>query len=276
MQSVFVSINEQIQLPSADEEVMLGVQWGKVEVFPTPAYWAYQVKAREITNSFARYKLGNSLIEETAACMLGGHGIPAAVGIAAFKKLQSKHLFSGVYAEDDIYEVLSQPLEVNERLIKYRFARQKSKYLSKMLSFMHNNQPPLDSGKKLREWLLQIPGVGLKTASWIARNWLNANDVAILDIHIIRAGNICGFLDKKMSVEKNYLELEDQFLKFSNAIGVKASDLDAVIWYEMMSSPKTIANIIGLPRKNINTHNRKLLSHPNKRSTHANQLTLFK
>ncbi|MDZ3993341.1 hypothetical protein PspTeo4_24872 [Pseudomonas sp. Teo4] len=47
---------------------------------------------------------------------------------------------------------------------------------------------PLHSGRALRDWLLELPGIGYKTASWVARNWLDADDVAILDIHILRAG----------------------------------------------------------------------------------------
>jgi endonuclease III len=48
---------------------------------------------------------------------------------------------------------------------------------------------------------MSLPGIGPKTASWIARNWLDADDVAILDIHIMRVGQVIGLfpLSKRWS-----------------------------------------------------------------------------
>src|SRR6185436_19848337 len=97
-------------------------------------------------------------------------------------------------------------------------------------------------------WLLDIPGVGYKTASWIARNWLNSDDVAILDIHIQRAGRLVGLFPDELTVQKHYLKLEALFLEFSRTLGVKASELDAVIWMEMMSSPNSVGDLLGSNR----------------------------
>src|SRR5207248_10153124 len=83
-----------------------------------------------------------------------------------------------------------------------------------------------------------------KTASWIARNWLDADDVSILDIHVVRAGRLAGFLAPGLSVERDYLALEAQFLAFSKAVGVRASELDAVIWREMASSSSTVRELL--------------------------------
>ncbi len=104
--------------------------------------------------------------------------------------------------------------------------------------------PPTDSGRALRDWLTSIPGIGHKTASWIARNWLCADDVAILDIHILRAGLLAGFFPGDLTVERDYLKLEQIFLEFSEAMGVKASELDALIWYEMQASSSTVFSLI--------------------------------
>lgn len=91
---------------------------------------------------------------------------------------------------------------------------------------------------------MALPGVGYKTASWVARNWLDADDVAILDIHILRAGVVGGFLDSDLTVERNYEALEDQFLAFSTGLGVRASELDAVIWLEMASAPRSVQSAL--------------------------------
>lgn len=79
------SVNVNIELPEPEAEVMPGVRWGDVAAFPTPAYWAYQVMARRIERNAIRYRLGTSLKEEVGACLLGGHGIPAKVGVVAFE-----------------------------------------------------------------------------------------------------------------------------------------------------------------------------------------------
>lgn len=230
-----------IEIPLPTDEVLPGVKWGSVEAISSPAQWFYLVHARRLQGGLIRSRLGASLREEVAACLLGGHGIPAAVGIAAFHSLKSKGAFEiDKINQTILYEWLSQPLLVNTRPVRYRFANQKSHYLAKALNFIQANQPPMHTGKALRNWLLQIPGIGLKTASWIARNWLEANDVAILDIHILRAGIIGGFFPTNLKVERDYLDLERRFLEFSNAIGIPASELDAEIWYQCNKAPSVI------------------------------------
>ncbi|MGW6163818.1 hypothetical protein, partial [Bacillus altitudinis] len=65
------SMTVNVELPSAESEVVAGVPWGAVEAFPTPAYWAYQVMARRIEARSIKYKLGKTLREEVGACLLG-------------------------------------------------------------------------------------------------------------------------------------------------------------------------------------------------------------
>lgn len=244
MHKIIVYSNETpfpITLPDPNSEVISGVKWGAIEVFPTPAYWAFQVHTRRLEGNSINYKLGDTLEEEIAACLLGGHGIPASIGIAAFERLKSLGAFEDDQpSENKLLQWLKEPMKVNGRFVHYRFARQKAKYLAESLRQIANEHPPLDSGKSLRNWLINLPGIGYKTASWIARNWLDANDVAILDIHILRAGILGGFFDPKMKVQNHYLALEEQFLNLSEGMNITASELDALIWYEMMSSPRTV------------------------------------
>lgn len=234
----------QVELPCADVELMEGVRWGAINAFPTPAYWAYQVIARRLVGKPAAYRLGRTLVEEVAACLLGGHGIPATVGLAAYSRLRERGALSGnPVSEEELEALLREPLEVEGRSIKYRFAAQKARYLAAALPAAHA-APKFPTGRQLRDWLLSIPGIGYKTASWIARNWLDADDVAILDIHIMRVGQIIGLFPKSFTVEHNYLELERRFLQLSTSLDVRASELDAVIWWEMASSPLTVRHLI--------------------------------
>ena len=227
----------QVEMPSPDEPLIGGVRWGAFDVFPTPAYWHYQVVARRLVGAPVAYRLGRSLTEEVGACLLGGHGIPATVGLAAYDHLRAHGAFSGeAHSQDKLEAWLREPLKVAERQISYRFAAQKAKYLAAALPILRD-APTFSQGKALRDWLLQLAGVGPKTASWVARNWLDADDVAILDIHIMRVGQVINLFPRQFTVERHYFDLERLFLEFSAALGLRASEVDAVMWYEMASSP---------------------------------------
>lgn len=233
----------QFELPDANDEVLPGLRWGALEAFPTPAYWTYQVLARRVLAGPPTHRLGKTLAEEVVACLLGGYGIPASVGLAAFEQLKSQGLLDNTPTASAVRASLHQPLIVRGRTVHYRFASRKAVFVAAALRVLATDTPPQEDGRRLRDWLLQIEGIGYKTASWIARNWLDADDVAILDVHLKRAGALGGFLNGALR-SANYLELEEQFLRFSHALGVRPSELDAVIWHEMMSSPKTVKRLL--------------------------------
>ena len=75
-----------------------------------------------------------------------------------------------------------------------------------------------------------LPGIGAKTASWIVRNHRGSDAVAIIDIHILRAGRHIGVFPVSWQPQRHYTQLECAFLKFAEALGVRASLLDALIW----------------------------------------------
>lgn len=267
----------QIQLPAPDAEVVPGVAWGAVDAFPTPAYWTYQVLARRIQGAPIKYRLGTTLAEEVGACLLGGHGIPARIGLVAFEHLKRKGAFNEtVPTETDLLAWLTEPMTVDGRLVHYRFAAQKARYLAAALKALTNAAAPVGNGRALRDWLMALPGIGPKTASWIARNWLDADDVAILDIHLLRAGVLGGFLDPALTVERHYLELEEQFLAFSRGLGVRASELDAVIWLEMMSARATVENsLMFLPEGRFKQRHAPTRSRADKGQAHTHQYALL-
>jgi len=170
-------INIRLEFPEPNCEVIPGVKWGAIETFLSPAYWAFQVHSQRLSGSKINYKLGTTLKEEVAACLLGGHGIPAQVGIAAYKHLKDRGIFYGEKpSEQDIYNLLSEFIDLDGKKIKYRFAKQKAKYLANAMDQLSQDIPSFQSGQELRNWLLNISGIGFKTASWIARNWLDADD----------------------------------------------------------------------------------------------------
>lgn len=232
-------IPTQLILPPAESELMRGVRWGRHERFCTPAYWKFMCVSHEPERSVhEHFRLGRNLIEEVAVCLLGGYGMAADLGLAAFRRIRDQGLLTTACPEGIILEALKQPLEVNNRSVRYRYPVQKSRYLSQCLAILHSTPPPIPmSSDSLRSWLVKFPGIGPKTASWIVRNHLGADDVAILDVHIIRAGRIMGLFDKSDDVTRDYSDMERKFVAFASALGCSTSLLDAIMWEQMRTMP---------------------------------------
>jgi|SRR5581483_3405994 len=236
---------ETFLLPDADQQVLPGVEWGHFSATFTPAFWAVVARLCQFESSRSLFRIGATLEEEVTACLLGGYGIPAEVGLAAFFRLRENGLLNGdPPAEDVIYQMLSTPLEVGQREIRYRFARQRSKYVSAALTRLQETSPSTENDLEFREYFLELEGIGPKTASWITRNWLESDQVAIIDVHIYRAGLLMGLYELEESPTKHYFEMENKFLALAQSIGVKASILDAIIWRQMKDAGKIVFNLI--------------------------------
>lgn len=236
-------------LPRPEDEVMPGVRWGHPAECFTPAYWRTQAWFAELSGDTPRsHALGSTLREEVAACLLGGYGIPAEVGLAAFWRLRDEGLLERQGRDADaaaLCRVLVRPLKVAGRRVKYRFARQKSEYLTAALNALDRESPPTDSELAFRDFFLSLPGFGPKTASWLTRNWLNSDAVAILDIHVYRAGLIAGFFERGHSLGRHYREMEGRLLAFARGIDVRPAVLDALMWNDMRKAGTLPRRLVG-------------------------------
>ena len=235
-------------VPAPEARVLPNVFWGRPDVFFTPAYWMTQHWMREGNLPRRAHGLGQTLEEEVVACLLGGHGIPAEVGLAAFERLRSRGLLSAPCLDADTLSTnLREPLTVSGRRITYRFWSQKANYIATALRTLNECSTPPESPLELRDYLMRLPGIGPKTASWVVRNWLSSNEVAILDIHIVRAGQLMNLYSMTDRAESHYFEMERRFLDLALAIGAPASDLDALIWSEMRRTPRLVARVFHSP-----------------------------
>lgn len=217
------------------------VSWGHCWQVGTPAYWIALTRESRGQQSggdeLTRHRLGADLAEEIAACVLGGHGIPHHVGLAAFDAVKrSGALYPSANHGLSIADVLCEPLQVGGREIRYRFAAQRSAYLQTALTRLREDPPPTDA-LGLRGWLLSCRGIGPKTASWIVRNHLGSSEVAIIDIHVVRAGVTADVFDTQWNPTRHYDLMEAFFLAWARHGRVRAADLDAVIWSERARWP---------------------------------------
>jgi thermostable 8-oxoguanine DNA glycosylase len=222
-----------ISLPDSGEEVMRGVPWGAPDHLGTPAYWA--VRCHWNTESTPSFACGaNSLVEEVGFCLLGGFSVTFEANMAAFKWLREHRVFdlNVDVRESQIRDLLSHPLDVNGRPRRYRFPNQRASRLVAMRRRMTELPQETLSPRDLRDHLLSFEGIGPKTASWIVRNYLDSDDVAIIDVHVLRACRRMKLFPDEISLPRDYGVLEEKFLNFANAIKVRASLLDAVMWVE--------------------------------------------
>ncbi|HLM99975.1 MAG TPA: hypothetical protein VK335_11870 [Bryobacteraceae bacterium] len=224
---------------------MPGVPWGRADVLFTTAYWMTQYWMHEGVFPDRCHRLGQTFEEEVAACLLGGHGILAEIGLTAFERLRDRGLIAAPCPSvRALSESLREPLTLGGRQIVYRFWSQKARYLSATLTLLREQPLPIDSPRELRDHLLRFPGIGPKTASWIVRNWLGSSEIAILDIHIIRAGQLMGLYTTADRVEQHYLRMERRFLDLAAAMRVPAADLDSLIWRNMRNSPRLVSRLV--------------------------------
>jgi len=220
---------ERLQLPDANEHVLPGIRWGAFDELLTPAYWRGQAWQHERLGTYRHLQLGNTLAEELAACLLGGFGMKAELGLAAFARLRDRGLLEGTPTESLLECSLEEPFVIRGHPRRYRFPRQKARYLAACLRLLSDFTEPSDD-VILRDQLTEFPGIGLKTASWIVRNYRGSNRVAVLDVHILRAGRHIGLFPPESNPQQHYCNLEDAFIRFAAALDTGAGMLDGMIW----------------------------------------------
>lgn len=247
--------NIQKTIPNQDEILYSSIKWGRMESIFTPAFWFSQVLMHHAKKDNFVYKIGNNLEEEIVVCLLGGFGIKEELCLASFKALRQHKVIENIeqISIDEIKDILLNKVQINNKHVKYRYYNKKSEYIYNALIKLKKDNFEIKSFSdiELRNYLTTFQGIGLKTASWIVRNYLNSDNVAILDIHIYRAGVLTGFFDINDSIEKNYLLMEKKFLKFAKAINVKASELDVLIWSKIRILNYMVIELVNEKKKII-------------------------
>lgn len=232
-------------LPKTHQELMPGIKWGCYGTLYTPAYWKIQYLLHNENDDFQiNYRLGNSILEEVIACLLGGFGMKSEIGLAAFDRLIERNQIKKGVSFDTINASLKEPFLINNKSVHYRFPNQKAKFISQFLNRNDLDSIPFHNDLEFRDWLMTVNGIGAKTASWITRNYLDSENVAIVDIHIYRVGLIAGLFTEHLDIQKDYFEIESRFIDFCKAMDVSPSKMDALMWLQMKASNRTVLKVI--------------------------------
>ncbi|WP_143710147.1 hypothetical protein [Parvibaculum lavamentivorans] len=218
-----------------DDEVVPGVKFGRPEWVPSPAFWAERALQEGPFAENYVSPTGTPLVEDVVFCLLGGYGVKMEINRAAWNRLKRADVLApqSSPSAEEIELLLRKPLSVAGRQVRYRFPRQRAARVAAAIAFLGSRTFSTEAPLELRSELMSLPGVGPKTASWIVRNWTGSNEVAILDIHVLRAGQIIGLFPTQVTLPRDYQSLEMRFLEFASALQVPASLLDALMWREM-------------------------------------------
>lgn len=214
-------------------EVIPGVRWGSTAWVPSPAWWRMMALVDADADNYVA-EPGTSLNEVLAFCLLGGHGIRMESNEAAWSAVREAGLLVEGRRPDsgELEQVLRRPMDVDGRMQRFRFPAAKARLLAGALQAIEDASPLRTTSRETRDALMAVKGIGPKTASWIVRNWLGADDVAIIDVHVHRVGLHLGLFAKSWKLPRDYGRMESRFLDFAVGLGIPASLLDATIWRE--------------------------------------------
>jgi thermostable 8-oxoguanine DNA glycosylase len=167
------------------------------------------------------------LEQEVVFCLLGGFGVTAEVAHAAHRAVMPLLTVGDEPDAAAIEMILRQPLRPDGG--RYRFPHQRATRVAAAVRELRSTSIPVDPAE-LHRRLLQLPGVGLKTAAWIMRNHTGSDDFAIIDIWIVRSLTRNGVFRSDWNVRQHYSRYESTFLSYAEQGRVRPAALDACIW----------------------------------------------
>lgn len=181
---------------------------------------------------------------ELLFCLLGGSGVTFEHALSATQAVSPLRPFSDGWLEADLEEALSsllsrprfEPRKQDGQLRRYRFPRSKAATLVKARRWVLANGPLMelllmfDCDRARRRFLIECPGVGLKTASWLLRNLGLGTEVAIIDIHVQRALTRTGRLADDARMPRDYELAEGVFLEWCRELDAPPAAFDLFVW----------------------------------------------
>ena len=130
-----------------------------------------------------------------------------------------------------------EPRRMDGSLRRYRFPRQKASVIVKARTWVLSQGPleehllQLDSDKERRRFLSECPGVGFKTASWLLRNVGLGDELAIVDIHVLRALVGAKRVPNGILMPRDYELAEEAFLEWCDELGAPSGAFDLFVWH---------------------------------------------
>ena len=190
------------------------------------------------------YPASLELEAELLFCILGGFGVTYEHGRSATAIISGLDPFSDDWRDDELFDAVAltlmqpqfEPPRRDGSLRRYRFPRHKASTIVSARRWLRGNTTlgkrlhTMDSGKERRDLLSDCPGVGLKTASWMLRNLGLGAELAIIDIHVLRALSDSGRVSETARLPRDYELAENAFLEWCDELGAPPAAFDLFVW----------------------------------------------
>jgi N-glycosylase/DNA lyase len=196
----------------------------------------------------------DSLRRELVFCLLSGHGVRYEHAASAAEILATLAVFDRsrdqVALEQEVSSCLSQraflPLRRDGSRRRYRYPTAKARIIAGAVTWVHESDGLVNELTRRhctasrRTWLCSCPGIGLKTASWLLRNGGWSDDVAIIDVHILRALTEAGVI-AGAELPRDYLRVEQAYLNWCRSLAASPASLDLFLWEVQRSTTPPVA-----------------------------------
>ena len=178
-------------------------------------------------------------------CLLGGFGITYEHGRSACNTIRQLRPFSDEWNDEDLFEAMLaalmrpqfEPRRTDGSFRRYRFPRQKATVIVKARKWVQSQGRleehllQLGSAKDRRRLLSECPGVGFKTASWVLRNLGLGDELAIIDIHVLRALVGAKRIPDGIQIPKDYEMAEEAFIAWCDELDAPSAAFDLFVWH---------------------------------------------
>ncbi len=207
-------------------------------------YWekAWEVAAPHYPGPTAGSLAGDQeLRAELLFCLLGGHGISYDLNLSVADRLWTRGLFRTSKRlqkrsiEAELRKPQFEPRCRDGALRRYRFPTRKAELLFAAQLWLERigslavEISTIRGEPGRRDFLCSCPGLGPKSASWLLRNCGYARELAVLDIHVVRAMQACGRIDKA-DLSRDYEAIESAYLSWCRDYDADPARFDLIVW----------------------------------------------
>ena len=182
--------------------------------------------------------------QELLFCLLGGYGVTYEHNRSAAEVVGRLKPFADSWDEHDLFEAVSAELSLAQfeprrrdgSLRRYRFPQRKTTIIVRARRWTRLSAPLAEildgfvDGRERRRFLSDCPGIGPKTASWFLRNLGWGEQLAIIDVHLLRALSDAGRVSENVRMPRDYDAVEDAFLNWCRDLNAPPAAFDLFVW----------------------------------------------
>jgi thermostable 8-oxoguanine DNA glycosylase len=185
----------------------------------------------------------DALYDELLFCLLSGHGVPFELALSAARHLAAFSVFSRRRTDSELRDLVLaelsrpqfEPRRKDGNFRRFRYPMRKTGLIVCARPWLldqgrlYDRLRSIPDERARRTFLTACPGVGPKTASWLLRNAGLAHELAVLDVHVLRAMDNQGRLGS-LRLPRDYERIEKAFLAWCRELQASPAAFDLFLW----------------------------------------------